>query len=103
MCFPSSHAFSAAQISILLFVYEMGCAGSKSTPVVEANTDMNRNSTSTNGTVMQKVDDIGDGIKGIKENIGESKFANNLFTFVCGRCSAPSENHSDRTACSGKL
>lgn len=52
--------------------YIMGCAGSKSTPVVEANTaDVNKNVTADNGTLMQKAGNIADDMK---ENIIKSKY-----------------------------
>ena len=54
----------------------MGCAGSKSTPVVEANTDVIKNGLNSNGTtLMQKVEEI---VDDAKEMVTECKYTDRL-------------------------
>jgi len=49
----------------------MGCSGSKSTPVVEANSDVIKNGISGNGTLIQKVEDI---VEDVKENVTKGEY-----------------------------
>ena len=56
----------------------MGCAGSKSAPVVEgATTDVVKNG--LNGTLVQKVEDIA---KDVKETVTEGKLGTLIFTLA---------------------